>query len=268
MNLIKKCGTAFSGLFVSLGCLATEPPCWKLELEGAAPGDVCWFSDQLASGTVYSMNKVIMKNGQIYCFHEGDDEDRFVKKFGWLNADWESLRAHFSAQQSIRTFIGSYKWCSDNNETKTRPLPKVCVSEVSEETVHLETVIDKSTEYLSLGILSGASGKIKSLGRFYKECLERTPEETGDLLSIVAYVGCGWAVVGSERATHNPGRAGWTNECFSAHACSVDGSGYWKGGTHVDFGNCDGNKNAAFEKIKVSADQLPDNIRKFYEQRQ
>lgn len=266
MNLFSKCGIALTGLLISFGCLAVDPPCWKLESEGAAPGDVCWFSDKQTSGAVYAMNKVIMKDGKLYCFHEGEEEDRFIKKFGWLNADWNSLRAHFSSQQSIKTFIGSYKWCSDNKETKARPLPAVNASEVSEKTVSLETVIEEGVEYLSLGIMSSTNGQIEQLGKFFKE----VKAVSSNMLDIWAFYGCGWAVTGEGGSSHHGRKNYWMNDCFSlaATSCSVDNEGNFQSGNRIAKNNCDGGKNAGFVKFAVPESVLPQEVREFYRKRQ
>ena len=266
MKLFGKCGTALAGLMVSFGCLAVDPPCWKLETEGAAPGDVCWFSDKMASGVIYTMSSVAMKDGKVGCSHEGDREDRFIKKFGWLNADRESLRAHFSSQQSIKTFISSYKWCSESKETKARPLPVVNASEISEETVSLETVRENGTEYSSLGILSSGSGEIKELGRFYKSGSVAARGE--EKLYITIYAGCAWAMAfGQGKAKHHDPKPNW-DMLFASKAGSFDKERNWWTGDRLDYNNCEGGNNFGFIKVEVYASQLPEKAREFYRKRQ
>lgn len=264
MKLFAKYGAALTGLLISFSCLAANPPCWKLETEGAAPGDVCWFSDDLPSGAVYFIGEVVLQEKKPRCFYEGVKEDRYIKQFGGFNATWPSLReGPFTSGQSVKTFVSSYPWCSESKEAKARPLPKVNASEISEETVSLDTVVEDEAEYLSVGLLSSVNGKTKRLGKFYKGAAATGGSE--EQLEIFVYAGCAWPHGAGD---HN-GRAGWADECFSQKSCSVDMNGNWVGSkSDLDYGNCDGNKNAGFIKIKVLAHELPEYLRKFYKQRQ
>ena len=269
MKLLSKCGITLTGLLVSLGCLAADPPpTWKLETEGAAPGDICWFTDKMMSDQ-FVMATVVRKDGKIYCFHEGEGEDWHIKKFGWLNATWDSLRARFISQQSIKTFIGSYKWYSDNQETRSRPLPKVETSEIApEETVHMEVIRDEATgnEYLSLGILSSGSGQIKRLGEFPKS----VNIASGTMMDVWVFAGCGWAMTGDSGSSHQSRKDWWTNECFSASAkaCSFDNKGNWQSGNWVNKADCDGGKNSVFVKLSISEGVLSSDVIEFYKKRQ
>lgn len=266
MNLLAKNVAALTGLLVGFGCLAdsSSPPCWKLETEGAASGDVCWFSDDLASGTVYSLGEVLLRDGKIYCFYEGAREDRYLKQFGWLNGTWDSLRqSQFTSGQSVKALVKTYPWCSDNKETKARPLPKILeASEVSEETISLDTTSDNSAEYLSFGLLSSVNGQTKRLGKFYKGVSASDGSE--EMLDVTIFAGCGWAMAaGQQNADHNGPKPKW-NFLFNAKASSFDKDRNWWTGDYIDWNNCDNAKNFAFMKVKMNASLLPEKVRDFY----
>ena len=269
MKSFGKFGTALTGLLVSFGCLAVDPPRWKLETEGAAKGDACHFGDKMASGTEYKLSTVVMHDGEPHCFYEGKNEDRYIKKFGWLQADRDSLREHFTSQQSIKQFIASYEWHTKNKETNARPLPVIdrSDSEISEETVRLVTVEGSDgREYLSLRVLSSASGQERKLASFHKH--QTVCEQEEEKLYITMFAGCAWAMTsGQGKADHHDPQPNWS-AIFSSKTSSFDDDRNWWTGDRLDFSNCDGGSNFSFMKVEVYASQLPERVRDFYRKRQ